>query len=167
MNNHQEKLLTQYYRKAYAKILRNERASYRLGAEDLSKRKNLFFVSKHYNETPFILHNGDELQMGKFIIEAADFAKTLTKWHTPLKIILGVSTNIDAKCSGCYCDSCGDHDPTISFASWVYKFKNAKTIKRQIQTVINDRIKDARWKFAHQPNGKDAKRYLEIINSQE
>lgn len=50
--------------------------------------------------------------------------------------------------------------PTLSVVYDKYTFRSAKYLKKRLRSSRNDILKDAVFKLAFQPNGKDAKKYL-------
>lgn len=165
LTHDQEMKLVKHYRKLYAKILRDERKLYRLGGEAMANDKRyrhndyLFITSK-----PMITFSASgDLDLDR-IIEQKQYTENLMQRNDALlSVTFGVEDMYDHNRFSCGDCGRGDTDPSVEISFVRFGFLPLTNVKRLITSRTNDRIKDARFKFIHQANGKDVRRYLEII----
>lgn len=162
----QEQALTQHYRNVWAKMLRKERALFRAGLDAILTSN----IKPSWDPFDFIKIEKVVWFTWKGNIPFDDLSEEVNKarnnqgeYDTNADISLDVN-GPDTDRNEFYADP--DHI-VGTIVSIRYKFSNLKTIKALIHGCsIKNMLSDAKWKLAHQSNGKDAKRYLRIIEKQ-
>jgi hypothetical protein len=154
----QEKALTNYYRNLWAKRLRSERNIFKRGlAAILNHRvKGYEFISPVRIE--YFKHTGD-IGFDKLHSEITKARAVGQKYDTIPDIELQAEADLD---SSEYFQSC---EPVVTIFSIRYQFKKVSSTKRLISGRIKNLLSEAKFKLAHQPNGKDTKRFLKIIEN--
>lgn len=163
LTHDQEMKLIKHYRKLYAKILRDERKLYRQGGEVMANDKryrhnNYFFIT---SRNMIIFSDSGDLDLDQ-IIQQRQHTENLMQFNDAL---LSVTFEVEDKnnytCSDCWRS---DSVPCVDVSFVRFSFRSLAGVKKLIAGRINDRIKDAKFKFIYQANGKDMRRYLEIID---
>lgn len=163
LTHDQETKLIKHYRKLYAKILRDERKLYRQGGEAMANDKRyrhndyLFITSRNM----IIFSDSGDLDLDQ-IIQQRQHTENLMQFNDAL---LSVTFEVEDKNNYTRGD-CGRTDslPCVDVSFVRFGFLPLVNVKKLIVNRINDRIKDAKFKFIYQAKGKDVRRYLEIID---
>jgi hypothetical protein len=158
MDSKQERALIQYCRRIWAKRLRKERELYRAGLGAIIAINGDYDFIKRLAVTHFY-HEGtmcfDDLQ--KEIIKARD---GVCSYSTIPEMTLDADAETDGS------ERFLDCTPTITIESHRYKFLRLDRAKSTIRSSIDYMLRDADFKIDHQPNGKDARWYLGIIQKE-
>ena len=163
LTHDQEMKLVKHYRKLYAKILRDERKLYRQGGEAMANDKryrhnDYFFIT---SRKMIVFNDSGDLDLDQ-IIEQRQYTENLMQRNDALlSVTFGVEDDDRFSCSDC---GRGDTLACVDISFVRFGFLPLTNVKRLITSRTNDRIKDARFKFVHQANGNDVRRYLEIID---
>lgn len=125
------------------------------------RHKDYFFITSR----PMITFSAcGDLDLDQIIEQKQSTENLMQRNDALLSVTFGVEDMYDH--DHFPCSDCGRSDSSacvdISFVR--FGFLPLTNVKRLITSRTNDRIKDARFKFIHQANGKDVRRYLEIIN---
>ena len=152
MNELQEAKLINHYRNLWAKRLRRERRLYKEGLEAVQKHS---YWTLDFIKSRRITHFSD---YGNSI----DF-DTLQKEVLKARLCAGIHDTI-ADIELDTIAECDSSEPTIEVFSVRYELSKLSTVKRLICGSIRNIIRDAKFKLERQANGRDAKRYLKIID---
>ena len=153
LTEEQSQALIRHYRAIWAKILKRERKTYREGLVNIlleNETRDFSFIVK---KTKTHLEKSGS---GICFDSLRDLVKDLEQNLLPYQMEPKVSFSV----VGDY----GEEEPCVEVTTDSYVFKQLNHVKRLIHGCsIDNMLRDASWKLQHQPNSKDAKRYLNII----
>lgn len=150
-----EKALVKGVRKQLAKRLRKERALFKSGLKVLQQKNGCYWFIEDLKITKSITLDDTE-SFTTLIDIVNDTKREMTKYCYDFKVNFfsdweGEGYDIDYT------------DPYADVTYKTYKMKTAKMCKSFCNTHIKMVVRDAKFKLVHQPNGKDTKRFLKII----
>jgi hypothetical protein len=155
-----ERALTKHYRAMWAKRLKKERAIFKKGLKHLESLHHREIMNFHFiNGTCETLHTFDNES-----VPYTEIAKTVESLELD-NYTSKPNVTINYKLTENYdWDENPEEEAILTITAYRYTFYPLKLVKSLIhKTSIPNLIRDARFKIANQPNGKDAKRYLDII----
>lgn len=163
LTEQQEKTLIRIMRTRWARVLRKERNIFR---NNISELHDWYC----YGKASFI--NKEKISCGT-IYETIDLVslnasinslnQKLLRTDTPPEIELDFDSE-DNSYDGILPDSVA---PFAHIFHYRYSFHSLALCKRRIKSNIENTLRDARFKFTHQYNGKDVRHYLAIIAKEE
>lgn len=150
-----EKLLVKKLRSRFAKYLLQERKLFIEGLNSLNNdSSNYWFIEKSFiTETVTLEGNKSFIELNE---KYTSIKNSLCDYSRSLLVSF-------------FSDWEGEDysteflNPYAEITYQKFTFKNLKQVKAVIKSSINYSIRDARFKFEHQPNGKDCKRYSKIM----
>lgn len=163
LTQQQEQALICHLRSSWAKALREKRSLfrqdinslhywYRFGKSDFIKRETVSCKTFY-----------DSLDLASI----NELVNTIIENALPKDTAPEIELDFDSEDNGydgiTYCSI----KPYAHIFHYRYSFVDAKRCKRIIRTRIQDTVNDAKWKFRHQYQGKDVKRYLAAIEAVE
>ncbi len=159
LTSEMEKALVVGIRKQQAARIIKERKLYRSGINNLSRSSTYQYIThKTINVKEVIMINKDSLLTLNTAFEDA------TKCMAPCDYGLDIDFFVEeCNCEGyCYCGELAESKALIVKST--YEFKKLKQVQRSIKSLIDYCVRDAKFKLVRQPNGKDTKRFLKVIN---
>lgn len=102
----------------------------------------------------------DKDSLGILNKEYIKATKDMTDYN--LNLNLNFYSELDCNCEqGCYCGE--GYGQFAQITKEEFTFKTLAQVRRYLNSLVNYCIRDAKFKLVHQPNGKDTKRYLKVI----
>jgi hypothetical protein len=147
--------LTQGIRDIEAKRLLRERKLYREGVNAMrtSPCRHVFAYICCERVQPY--HKSGELCFYEIQQEEAKARDTMGCYSDRLSVDIGAT---------CDCDNAySDAQPYVAITYSQYSFSVLAQVKISVERRIRYTLGDAKFKLANQPNGKDTKMYLSII----
>lgn len=160
LTSEMEKALICGIRKQQARRLIRERKIYRSGIERLNSNDNYSFINHRIIDL-FEVELRDKNSLDLLNKEWVTCNKNMTAYDYNLNITFHVE-------SISHDNYLGGYEEEIQKAVIVkssFKFKSLKEVKGNTRCMISNHIRQARFKLVHQPNGKDTKNYLKIIEN--
>lgn len=160
LNENDEQLLVRKLRSQYAKQLLNERNIFKQGAKEIISKGIGISINVYRNE----YFSSSDLEFHEINSEYNKATLTVGKFDTPIVVEYDTEPAYDHHCSDC--GSCGEYVPSVLIYNLTYKLFPISYIRKYVRNRIKDCIRDANFKFKFQPNGKDVRRYLRMIEIQ-
>jgi hypothetical protein len=162
LTEQQEETLTRVMRSRWALILRKERNIFR---QDIKKLHDWFRHDKgnFINKSKISCDKLYKTDLTSLTILMNNLSQKLTRTDTALEI----EFDFDSEENGYDGIEYGTIQPFAHVFHHHYSFSSLSVCKKRINGNIKNTIRDAQFKFQHQFNGKDVKRYLTIIEKEE
>lgn len=156
-----QKALVQGIRNQQAKRLKKERFMFRSGINHLSKSKSYNFI-EHKTVNIFTLELVGKSSIGTLNGEFVKATKGITSHDYNLDMTF--YSESDCTCDDrCYCFE--ESRQMVTIKKDCFQFKTLTQTRRSITSLIDYCIRDAKFKLVHQPNGKDSKRFMKVIEA--
>jgi len=163
LTKQQETILIRIYRSRWARILVKERKIFRQNVNELHnwyRHGSASFISKDKVSCE-LLYGTLELPALNTVMQ--NLNQNLLRTDTAPEIELDFDSDNNSY-------DAIEYDSIKPFAHifhYRYSFLNLNLCQRRINSSLANMLRDARFKFAHQYNGKDVRNYLAIIEREE